>query len=667
MHLGVFDPVSQSLMRHGDTPLSALPTLYLFGFIALTGLTAGVAVDRFGMSYALPYLLAVTFVCLALDLFGGRFASINLKFLSLAVSMLCAAIFVHLRRLLKLERIMSDSLAQLMTHTQIDANTAGASLKNGLKLLETVLPLDEAVVFRFDEQGALTPDARLRRYANESAQEIAASNVASNNIGKDHNRNVDWRAGVAMCEKALLKGEMVITSNGVEKTAGSGEDFTAPDSTGVNVALALQHEKQFVGALLLRLRENFDEADRPLLLSVSAQLARDLQRDYLRVYEKSHTRASLPSARVAAYRLQALDVLKGISAERDFAAHVLRETSDGHAVALLDGRIVSVNQPLLRAAQLSEEDARGLDIFALLTHFRTDVFNDPALAVRRVLQSGQPYERELIFAERNMTFNLRIALMCVESSAEEMGAPICFVVTVRDVSRVKEYEKWRGETVSLMGHELRTPLTSIIGFAELLSSDDVLPEGVRGFSSIIDAEAQRMARMLDTLLSMTRLEEKDKQGMAISPVVLPDVVRETIATMQETAKRKRIRLVEKPNGMIPPVAADRSQILQVVMNLVDNAIRYSPERTTVMISTALEPETVRLAIEDRGYGIPPEAIEKVWEKFYRVARDGHDKEEESTGLGLSVVKDIIEAHGGTVELESEVGHGSKFSFTLPRL
>ena len=108
-------------------------------------------------------------------------------------------------------------------------------------------------------------------------------------------------------------------------------------------------------------------------------------------------------------------------------------------------------------------------------------------------------------------------------------------------------------------------------------------------------------------------------------------------------------------------------ITWAVSHLVDNAIKYSPERTSIIISTILESDFLRVVVDDRGYGIPNGDLEKIWQKFYRVARDGQDKEEESTGLGLSLVKEIIEQHGGDVEVESEIGSGSKFSFTLPRL
>jgi signal transduction histidine kinase len=317
-----------------------------------------------------------------------------------------------------------------------------------------------------------------------------------------------------------------------------------------------------------------------------------------------------------------------------------------------------------------EAEARELDLFGLLDRFRGGVFDDPSIAVRRVLQTGDAYERELHFPERNnQTLELRIALITDRNNENGAGdaRPLCLAVTVRDVTRMKEYEKLKSDMISLMSHELRTPITSINGFAELLMNDEAIPAESREFLSIINSESQRLSRMINTFLTVTQLEAADKQEVLKIPLKLDDVVRETLTSLQPVAKKKRIRLVEQPSSRLPPVAADRSLITQVVTNLIGNAIKYSPERTTVTISTELEADTVRLSVEDRGYGIPPESVDRVWEKFYRVARDGQEKDEESTGLGLSFVREVVEQHGGTVELESEVGRGSKFSFTLPRL
>ena len=218
-----------------------------------------------------------------------------------------------------------------------------------------------------------------------------------------------------------------------------------------------------------------------------------------------------------------------------------------------------------------------------------------------------------------------------------------------------------------MSHELRTPLTSINGFAELLTTESAISDQAREFATIIANESQRMSRMINTFLAVTQLQRKDKQEVLKIPLRLDEVVRETIATLQPVAKKKRIRLVEQPAQRVPPVAADKSLITQVLKNLVNNAIKYSPEKTTVTVSTALEAQSVRVCVEDRGFGIPPESKDRVWEKFFRVVREGQEKDEESTGLGLSFVREVVEQHGGSVAVDSEEGRGSKFSFTLPRL
>jgi signal transduction histidine kinase len=353
--------------------------------------------------------------------------------------------------------------------------------------------------------------------------------------------------------------------------------------------------------------------------------------------------------------------------EQRCEASALSGVSDGVAIAYLDGTIAQANATLLGFASLTQEQTKDLDLFGLLDKFRTDIFDEPAIAVRRVLQTGIDYEGELNFADTNQTFGLRISLLQDEKMGSGSSEPIGLGIHVRDLTRIKEYEQLKSDMISLMSHELRTPLTSINGFAELLTADETIPEQAREFVAIIANESQRLSRMINTFLAVTQLQRKDKQEVLKIPLRLDEVVRDIIATMQPAAKKKRIRLVEQPAHRLPPVAADKSLITQAVKNLVNNAIKYSPERTTVTVSTALEAETVRVCVEDRGFGIPSESRDRVWDKFYRVVREGQEKDEESTGLGLSFVREVVEQHGGTVELDSEEGRGSRFSFTLPRL
>src|SRR5205807_3999854 len=187
----------------------------------------------------------------------------------------------------------------------------------------------------------------------------------------------------------------------------------------------------------------------------------------------------------------------------------------------------------------------------------------------RVLQSGEPYERELRFPDRNQTLELRIALATERNGHKPTGngngaKPLCLAIRVRDVTRMKEFEKLKSDMTSLMSHELRTPLTSINGFAELLVGDDKLSEESREFLQIISNESQRMSKMLDTFLTVAQLERGDKQEVTKIALRLDEVVAETLNVMQSIAKKKRIRLVDQNNGTIPPVSADKSLMTQAV-------------------------------------------------------------------------------------------------------
>jgi signal transduction histidine kinase len=639
-----------------SVPPQAWVALLLTG---ASGLFAGLAVERMGARRASLFVLSALGILCVASLLASRFLQLDIVFVPVALAALLAVLSVQLRRLWAIDVALARNIQQVAAQPSVlEGRGANARLMCGLKLLETVLPLEEAVIFRLDVAGAPVAAARLRASAGASQG------------GADSDRNNVWRAGVRLCEQVVASGEVSIQTGASEGTGG-GERAT--------VVLPLRHDGHAVGALLVRLREGFDESDRPLLLKVCAQFARNLQRDEARALDVPKSGASLFSVGAATQRLESFGVVSGLLAEQSFAAHVLSEASDGHAVAYLDGTLACVNGPLLEAARVNVQECRALDLFGLLECFRTGVFDEPSIAVRRVLQTGQAYERELTFLERNQTLALRIALVTdaafakqrdASRSKEETAAsplPLCLAVTVRDVTRIKEYEKLKSDMLSLMSHELRTPITSISGFAELLMMDENIPAESREFLGIINTESQRLTRMIGTFLSVARLEQKDRQEVLMAPLMLDDVMREAVSSFQPVAKRKRIRLVEKDCVKLPPVAADRSLITQVVSNLVDNAVKYSPERTTITLSTALEADAVRLTVEDRGYGIPPEDVERVWEKFYRVARDGRVKEEESTGLGLSFVRQVVEQHGGAVELESELGRGSKFSFTLPRL
>jgi signal transduction histidine kinase len=542
----------------------------------------------------------------------------------IVLSGILCLLLIHVIRLWSIDRKLVRSLFKSSTATSIvDAN---ARLASGLKLLNTVLPLNEAVVFRYD--------------ASEGLQAVVRYKSPAPNP-QDPRRNAVWREGIKFCQQAAAKRQIV--------------------SQTTSVAVPLLHESEVAGVLLIRLASEFSADDTPLLLAVGSQFARNLQRESFTHDVVRSVALSFFSQSGSKRKLDALNVLKAVNVEQRCEASTLTHIDDGVAISYLDGTLALVNPTLMTFAGLAPEQVSKMDLFDLLNKFRTDVFDEPEIAVRRVLQSGVEYEGELNFEAKSQILNLRISLL------RERDEPIGIALYVKDLTATKEYEKLKSDMISLMSHELRTPLTSINGFAELLTADENIPAPSREFVSIIANESQRMSRMINTFLSVTQLQRKDKQEVLKIPLRLDEVVRETITSLQPVAKKKRIRLIEQPAHRIPPVAADKSLITQAVKNLLNNAIKYSPERTTVTVSTALEAESVRVCVEDRGFGIPAEAKERVWDKFYRVVREGQEKDEESTGLGLSFVREVVEQHGGRVDLDSEEGRGSRFSFTLPRL
>ena len=596
------------------------------------GLALALTINRFGLRRSWRWILVSAVFVTGVGIAGFQILKLDLLLFPLLLSGGLSLLLVQLNRVWSLDRQLTRTLFNSSTaNAETEAN---ARLMSGLKLLNTVLPLSEAVVFRCDDSNFLEAAARFKG---------AAPNA------QDPRRNSVWREGIQLCQRAAKTGKLVSEPTPGQKSA--------------TVAVPLLHEGETAGVLLIRLASEFSADDTALLEAVGSQFARNLERESFANSPARTQSLSFFSHGGGRRKLDALNVLKAVTVEQRCEASTLLHIDDGVAIAYLDGTLALVNPALLSFAGLTLLQAAKLDLFTLLHNFRTDIFDEPEIAVRRVLQTGVDYEGELNFEAKSQILNLRISLLREPQSSKAIG----IAIHIKDLTATKEYEKLKSDMISLMSHELRTPLTSINGFAELLTADGSIPPQAREFVSIIANESQRMSRMINTFLSVTQLQRKDKQEVLKIPLRLDEVVRETIVSLQPVAKKKRIRLIEQPAHRIPPVAADKSLITQAVKNLLNNAIKYSPERTTVTVSTALEAESVRVCVEDRGFGIPAEAKERVWDKFYRVVREGQEKDEESTGLGLSFVREVVEQHGGRVDLDSEEGRGSKFSFTLPRL
>jgi len=635
------------LLSDAVLPQDAIFTWWKVAIVISIAALVGVLTEMFSLKRVAPYIGYFILIWFCASVAANKAFETSLMFIPVTLTVLLTALAVHVKKLWTIDIEFTEKLVALAsTGHLLEGTSADLRIESGLKLLETVLPLSEAIVFSLGTDGAFTPIGRAR---NGKTSDRAAE------------RHSSWRENVELCEKALALRQTVVETGDTEKNSA-------------RVAVPLVYESVAVGVLFVNVHQNFERADQSLLEAFSEQLARNFQRKQLREKSLPHERWwSSFSTFSAENRLDIISLVQAIIKEQSFSAFASSYLNEAHAIAYLDGTLAYLNRQMRQFAKLNSQEFYQTDLLSLLERFKTDVFSEPNLAVRRVLQTGDTYKNELYFPQTNKTLKMQISLVKVPSDEESIHdtnvpmKPACFLITFRDISAVKENEKLRSDMTSLMSHELRTPVTSIQGFAELLLADDTMSEDSREFLGIIANESQRLSKMLTTFLSVSNLEQSDKQDVTKTTVKLDTVVHEVVGEMQETAKRKRIRLVEQTTINLPPIAADRGLVTRAISNLIDNAIRYSPERTSVIISTILESDFLRVVVEDRGYGIHPSEHEKIWQKFYRVARDGQDKEEESTGLGLSLVKEIVEQHNGKVEVESEIGTGSKFSLMLPRL
>lgn len=243
---------------------------------------------------------------------------------------------------------------------------------------------------------------------------------------------------------------------------------------------------------------------------------------------------------------------------------------------------------------------------------------------------------------------------------------------VSDVTRERESDRMKSEFVSIVSHELRTPLTSILGYTELLLSRDFSPQERQQFIGTVYTEAERLSQLVEDLLGMSRIEA-GKVKLNRWVISLTNIVYELTTQLNTSLVNHRL-LIDIPEA-IPPIYADRDKVKQIIFNLLTNAIKYSPGGGEIQLTIhearpgdlpAGHPEGrwVIVSVRDQGIGIAKEDLTKVWERFYRVDNT-NTRRIGGTGLGLSITRGLVELHGGRIAVESELGHGSRFYFTLP--
>lgn len=399
-------------------------------------------------------------------------------------------------------------------------------------------------------------------------------------------------------------------------------------------------------------------------LSEIAQTARQLASDrrIAPIKTTAHEEASLLAGALndLADRLYArIDELS-----EDRAQLLAMLTSMVEGVMVLDYRshVLQINPALERMFGVSRAEARGRPCAEL---FRHQELNDLVISS---LRSRTNHEGEIVLPLSNRCLHIEVSVAGGERENEA-----CVVLVFHDMTELRRLENIRKDFVANVSHELRTPLTSIKGYVEALldgAKDD--PVASAKFLDIILKQSDRLNLIIEDLLELSKIES-GRVLLKEEPVDLRPIIDRALATIKPIADKNGHRLVASIDDKLPPVPGDEGRLMQVLTNLLDNAVKYTPAGGTITVNSRLingegtagaSEGGIELTVSDTGIGIPEQDRPRVFERFYRVDK-ARSRELGGTGLGLAIVKHIVEGHGGQVWVEANQPHGSKFVVRLP--
>jgi PAS domain S-box-containing protein len=247
---------------------------------------------------------------------------------------------------------------------------------------------------------------------------------------------------------------------------------------------------------------------------------------------------------------------------------------------------------------------------------------------------------------------------------DDDGTPVGEVRVVHDITRERELEQLKDDFMSTVSHELRTPLFSIQGFVQLMLEDQSLDSATRSeFLTIIQSQAVQLGDMVNNLLDLSKFDE-GKLELEREPVAILDLINQTILKLQGFAHQRKVKLTSRLPMYLPTIMGDAIRLEQVLTNLIGNAIKFSSVEGQVAITASTIGSEVQVEVKDNGIGIPEEALDQIFSRYYQV-EDKSERSARGSGLGLHIAQRIVKGHGGRIWAESEAGQGSTFCFTLP--
>ena len=344
--------------------------------------------------------------------------------------------------------------------------------------------------------------------------------------------------------------------------------------------------------------------------------------------------------------------IRSLKDERNLSAAILGSMVEGVAVVDAADRVVFSN--------LGFAEILGLDLPPRIGSALVESVRQTELieAVNSVLR-GEPAVRAEI-----VTGTLRQRFFAATATAVRGGEKSGAVLVLHDITDLRRLERVRRDFIANVSHEFKTPLTAIQGFAETLLAGAVEDPLNRGrFLGIILEHARRLARLTDDLLKLSKMDA-DRLELEVRPVSVSQLVESCLETSQHRAAEKNIRISVNIAENLPEIAGDRRLLAEVLQNLLDNATQYTPPGGQILVSAETDDGEVIFTVSDTGIGIPQADQPRIFERFYRVDA-ARSREVGGTGLGLAIAKHLVEVHGGRIWVESEVGQGSQFHFSVP--
>jgi PAS domain S-box-containing protein len=343
---------------------------------------------------------------------------------------------------------------------------------------------------------------------------------------------------------------------------------------------------------------------------------------------------------------------------------ILSAITDGVAVSDEEGQIAVLNDAARRIMRLGAVQLAGRPLPTLFAGVSAEEQEAVSEALAEV-RAHPRHQEQLIPLSVTVHRGELIIQASFMPMFDERQVFAGIVIVFRDVTRERGIAQAKNEFVSVVAHELRTPLTSIKGYTDLILQG-ALGE-VNGkqqhFLEIVKTNVDRLSELISDLLDTARIEA-GRARLEIEPVQVTSIVREVCDSLAETIRERGLSLAIEADPAVSTVQADRNRLIQVLMNLLSNAYRYTPAGGSITVSVRLDTDAVLVEVADTGIGIAPEDQEKIFERFYRADQEIVNQQT-GTGLGLPIARSLVELHGGRLWLESELGVGSTFRFTLP--